>query len=52
MDSLDVHCYKEEADALHRYLLELKNRLGKEDQTGHNKTSWTGRRVFGGISLG
>ena len=32
MDSLDVHCYREEADVLREYLLELKTDLVEEDQ--------------------
>ena len=32
MDSLDVHCYREEANVLYEYLLELKTDLVEEDQ--------------------
>ena len=32
MESLDVHCYREEIDTIHEYLLELKTDLVEEDQ--------------------
>ncbi|XP_070310061.1 apolipoprotein L3-like isoform X2 [Odocoileus virginianus] len=32
MESRDVHCYREETDAIHEYLLELKTDLVEEDQ--------------------